>query len=173
MPRSNYSLVLSALLSVAATGAAASPVVYSFSATVTQSKGGPGKGTILPVTITLDDAYPADANSADPRHQATYSGGSASASRTSPILSASIGNISFHGWYDVVHIEKNLAGVSEVLIQSTVPQYGLSFTMTMTTTMKGVVHSVAIPRTLFPANFQSSTVSVYVAPTDNFVGRVK
>ncbi len=168
-----YSSLLSALLSVAATEAAASPVAYSFSATVIQSKGGPEKGTVLPVTITLDTAYPADANTVDPKHEATYSGGSATPSRTSPILSATIGNLSFHGWYDVIHIEKNVGGVSEISIQSTVPQYGLAFTMVMSTTMKGVVHSVAIPRTLFPANFQTSTVSVYVTPTDAFVGKVK
>ncbi len=173
MIKSFHSIILSAVLSVAVTGAAASPVVYSFSATVTQSKGGPAKGTVLPVTITLDNSYPADANGADPRHEATYSGGSATASGSSPILSAVIGNISFHGWYDVVHIEKNFDGRSEVSIQSTVPQYGLSFTMVMTTTVKGVVHSIAIPRTLFPANFQTHTVSVYVSPADRFGGTVK
>ena len=162
-----------ALLSVAATGAAASPVVYSFSATVTQSKGGPNKGTVLPVTITLDSAYPADANTANPKHEATYSGGSATASGTSPILSAVIGSISFHGWYDVVRIEKNLDGSSEVSIQSTIPQYGLSFTIVMSTSLKGVVRSVAIPRTLFPGNFQSHKFSVYVSPAESFGGTVR
>ena len=77
MTRSYCSYVLSALLSVVATAAAASPVVYSFSATVTQSKGGPEAGTVLPVTITLDDAYPADAGVAALNHEPSYSGGSA------------------------------------------------------------------------------------------------
>ena len=173
MNRSFYSILLSALLSVAVTEAAASPVVYSFSATVTHSEGGPKKGTVLPVTITLDNSYPADANSIDPKHEATFSGGSAMVSGRSPILSAVIGSTSFHGWYDVVRVEKNLDGKSEVSIQSAVPQFGLSFTMVLSTSMKGVVHSVAIPRTLFSTNSQAHKVSVYVSPEDSFGGLLK
>ena len=73
----------------------------------------------------------------------------------------------------MVHIQKNLDGVSEVSIQSTVPQYGLSFSMVMSTGIKGVVRSLAIPHTLFPANFKTTKLSVYVSPADSFAGTLK
>ena len=151
----------------------AAPVTYSWTGTVTSSTGDASLGSTLPVSITLDDGYPADPNTNNPKVEATYTGGLGSPSGTSPILAATINGANALGLFDTVHIQKNLDGVSEISIQSSLPQCCRSFTFVFTTTIKGVVKSVAIPKTLFPDNFQSSTFGVIYTQNANYGGTVR
>ena len=163
-------LIFMALISGAANAA---PVTYTWMGTVTSSTGNSQPGSVMSISVTLDNSYPADPNTEDPKVEATYTGGSGSPSGTSPVLAVTINGVSALGWFDSVHIQKNRGGVSEISIQSSLPQCCRSFIAVFTTTMKGVVKSVAIPKTLFPANFQSSTFGVVYTQSDSFGGTLK
>ena len=148
----------------------AEPVTYSWIGTVTDSTGDLAPGATVSVSVTLDRGYPADANTKDPKREATYSGGLGSASGKSPILAITIDGANAQGWFDRVHVEKNLDGLSQVSIQSALPQCCRSVSLVFSTTMKGVVKSVDIPKTLFPSSFQSSTFAVTYTESDSYGG---
>ena len=162
-----------ALTNVASKAASAALVTYSWTAIVTNTTGDPPQGAAVPVSITLDRDYPADSNAQDPKREATYSGGLGSPSGKSPILAATINGADALGWFDTVHIEKNLHGQSQISIQSALPQCCRSFSVVFSTTMKGVVKSVAIPKTLPASDFQSSSFAFTYTQTDVYGGTLK
>ena len=168
-----FAALVATSMAVASPAAAAVPVTYNFNATVLVSHGGPPRKVTLPVSITLDRAFPADPNTANPARLATYTGGSASPSGISPILAVTLAGQDVHGWFDSVRVQRNLNGLSEIALQTALPQYGTTLQIAFTTTIRGVVTSVAIPKAIVPGNFQTAAFSVYVAPTDQFSGSLK
>ena len=163
-------IAMAALLPVAGHAA---PVTYSWTGTVTSSTGDPTQGATVPVSVTLDRDYPADTGTPDAKRQATYSGGRGTPSGASPVLAITINGADVQGLFDSVHIEKNLAGLSEIAIRSAMPQCCRSFGIVFSTTIKGVVKSLAIPKTMFPANFQSSVFAVTYTQDDAYQGTLK
>ncbi len=163
-------LVLLTLLPVAGK---AMPVTYEWTGTVESSSGDPPQGTTVPISVTLDRSYPADAHGRDPKREATYTGGIGTPSGKSPILAITIGGVNAQGWFDSVHVEKNLLGVFQIAIQSAMPQCCRSLSFVFSTSLKSVVKSVAIPRTLLPSIFQSSVFAVVNTANDAYAGFLK
>jgi hypothetical protein len=141
---------------------AATPVTYRFAGAVTastkQARVVPGQ--LVPIVVTLDTSFPANSNSPYPGREAVYSGGACTYPNTgSPILAVTVKGLDAHGCYDLVRIERNVAGVSSITINSASSQGGPSLALNFSSTLHGAVKSLAIPKHIDPEQFKTTSFS--------------
>ena len=106
--------------------------------------------------MTVDTSFPAYTQIGK---VTTYIGGPAYGSGLpSPILDAQVNGVDVLGALNKITITTGANGVYGIDIFSSVPE-GTVLELTFTTTMTGVVKNFAIPKHIFPGNFQTQQFS--------------
>ena len=148
-----------------------SPANYFFYARVGTSSNGPKSpsvGSIVPISVTVDSAFPAFSQK---NHATTYYGGPGF-NLPSPILAASINGVSVLGLFDYVYIDQNYNGAYSITLLTYSFGNDAALTLTLSTTLTGVVKNDHIPAKVFPGNFQTATFSATFDPTNSFAGTI-
>lgn len=142
---------------VAASAAKATPVTYNFTGTVNQV----GTNTLapvmvgqqIPIVITVEAAYPQNANG-------TYTSfGSSATSFSNIVLSATFAGINENGFIQIAVVNPN----SLFQINTSSPQTSSGFGLGFSSPLPGALPTSAIPLTLDPSNFGVGTFSVVEA----------
>ncbi len=137
---------------------AATPATYVFYGRVANSTGTGGLpvGTVFPISVTVDTAFPAYSQI---NHVTTYYGGAGYGSGLpSPILAVQVNGQNALGALNRITITNGLNGSYGIDIYSSLPE-GTVLELTFTTTVKGVVKGFEIPKYIFPGNFQTTLFS--------------
>ena len=141
-----------ALLALLSTPAAAVPVTYTFTGTITQlgaqTLAPVALGEQIPISITLDDAYPQTPGTN------TYASASASL-----VLSATFGAENDTGLVQTLTITPG----ASLQLHTASPQISAGFGLTLAGAEPGVLPTSAIPAALDPAGFGVGTFSVVEA----------
>ena len=146
------------LLAYAGAAQAAVPATYVFFGQVATATN-PGAlpvGTIVPISVTVDTAFPADSQI---DHVTTYFGGGAYYNGLpSPILAVQVNGQDALGALNKITITTGRDGAYGIDIYSSLPE-GTVLALHFATTMKGVVRGFEIPKHVFPGNFQTAVFS--------------
>ena len=159
-----------ALVSGAEAASTVSPANYFFYARVTSGNGPkiPAIGSIIPISITVDTSFPAYSQK---NHVTMYYGGPGY-DLPSPILAASINGVQVLGLFDDVYVALNDNGMYSITLLTYAFGDDAALTLTLSTTLTGVVKNDHIPAKVFPGNFQTATFSATFDPTDSFSGQI-
>ena len=162
--------ILAACLISAASWAAVTPATYTFYGQVQTGSGGsngPNPGDLVYITITVDTSFPAFTQ----KGNVTGYYGGAAYNLPSPILAVTVNGQNFNGIYDNVNISNDAMGKYGLQFQTFSPM-GLGFNLTLSSTIKGVIHTDKIPKQVFPGNFPTRTFSVEVPPGVTYSGQI-
>ena len=142
---------------VAGQSALAMSVTYPLKIKITQQDTQgvcPKAGTIMPMTITVDRAFPV---TPPKEHTEHYHGGSGY-NTASPILSVSINNAaSYEPQTDDIYVTKDHKGSYGYSFAGFTASGGEGFTLDFSSTNASAVKTYGLPPILFPKNFSTAT----------------
>lgn len=150
--------------------AAVTPATYVFYGQVQTGSGGPkgpNPGDLIYITVTVDTSFPPFTQ----KNGVTNYYGGAAFNLPSPILALTVNGQNMNGIYDNVLVSNDASGSYGFQIQTVTPM-GSSVSVTLSTTLKGVVRSDKIPKQVFPGNFQTRSFSVEVPPGLTYTGQI-
>ncbi len=143
------------------TAAAAKPITYQLTGTVTFVNGAPVSiGQQIAITFVVDDSYPR--RLVGPR-EALYAGGSESKT-PDPIISATINGVPVVGSSDGIYIQKYVQHTSALDIFVNNSQPGSSLVVGFLSTLSDAVQNLKIPLVVAPNRFQGREFGFFSGP---------
>jgi hypothetical protein len=158
-------MIIIALSTAVTKIAAAAPITYDFTGTVTVVTSFPGVsvGDKIAITLTLDSAFPDSDPSPNVGQYNTNQG-----TFESPLLDADFGGTGGNELFDGVTIDNNVSGVDAIHLGSGSPQTNGGFSMDFVASSPDVLTSDAIPLSIDPAAFITRTFTRRIAFEHSF-----